>query len=373
MEKLWGTPVLTLTKIVKNLMIEQGNSNQNHYADNLVRALNAYKDMMKDTLWSVRYKALTVDKRDNSITLPADLWLLCNINVVNSCGDLVPLAANPKMNTYKLLVPEKKCSCDSCKGTGSLCDAFDAIQVVNEEVLINTYPFNMRTWIQKCGDGLIRKVIERPYPVLPYPDGVPPEVTIVTEYQTLCNLDVTETNCIKPTESNHRKLLQYCGAYIMGWQSSMCGLACNYGGIGPQSPAMNLIDMNPHNLDHQWIKDYWCENNYFPQSNYGYWNWEANALDRIILKMIRTDKVVICYRTNGEGCNGDEIVVPEYALDAMMFGIVWRRMAWSPSFNRAEKKGAEDDYEKAKDKLRTFLNPADITAVYEMQDVIPKW
>ncbi len=371
MNNLWGTPVISISKVVKNLMMEQGNSNQNHYADNLVRAFRVFKDLLNDTIWSVRYKVINVDKTDNSIILPEDLNLLININVVNHCGDLVPLASNPKMNTLSLLCAPKSCSCSGCKGDGTLCDALDAITAVDETVMINGYPFTIKTWIQKCDDGLIRKVIERPYPVLPYPVDSAPEVTIKTEYETLCTLEVTSKNCIKKTEANHRLLLHHCGCYIPGWQSQMCGYYA--GAFNPLSPAMNLTDINPNGINANWIKEYYCENNYFPKSDYGYWNWAANARDKIFLKMIRTDKVIICYQTSGDDCSGQEIVLPEYALDAMMYGIIWRQTAFSPIFSRSDKQFAESNYIKKKDELRAYLSPVAPEALLQLQDIIPKW
>lgn len=370
MNNLYGSPVMTLAKVVKNLMIEQGNSNQNHYADNLVRAGRTFKDLLKDTVYSLKYKALKVDPSDGSVTMPQDIVRLININVVNHCGDLVPLACNPDMNTLKLECPKTSCGCTSCSGNGTLCDALDAIQVINEEVLINGYPFNKKTWIQKCNDGIIRKVIELPYPDLPYPVGVAPTVTYVTEYENLCTLEVTGTNCIKSTEGNHRLLMQHCGCYIPSWQSRMCGYLV---AMNPLSPAMNTLDANPHGLNAEWMKNYWCENDYFPQSNFGYWNWGVNAHDKMFFKMIRTDTVIICYQTNGENCDGDEILVPEYALDAMQFGIVYRQRAWSPAFNKAEKESSRQDYNRAKFELKSFLSPVSPETIAGLQDLIPLW
>lgn len=372
MNNLYGTPVMTISQIVKNLMIEQGNSNQNHYADNLVRATRVFKDLLKDTIWSIRYKALDIDKSDNSVCMPQDMVRLYNINVVDHCGQLVPLGYNPLMNTMKLMCHEHKCSCTSCKGTGTLCDALDAIQVITEDVVINGVTYPKKTWIQKCNDGVIKKVIE-----LPYPDDVDnPQspVSYVTEYETLCDLEVTVTNCIKSTEANHMKLLKYCGCYIPGWQSKMCGLMVNYGfAEGPLSPAMNLTDMNPKGIDAGWIKDYYCENKYFPQSNFGYWNWGVNAHEKVYLKMIRTEKVIVCYQTNGDNCSGEELVIPEYALDAMQFGIVYRQRAFAPNVSYGEKQAARMDYEREKDKLKRFLHLVSPEALASLQEIIPKW
>lgn len=367
MNNLYGTPVITISKLVKNLMIEQENNNQNHYLGNLVRATNVFKDLLKDTIWSTRYKVLNIDLSDNSICMPQDMVRLYNINVVNNCGDLVPLASNPNMNTIKLLGHDKVCSCNSCKGDGTICDALDAIQVINEDLIINGYTFSKRTWIQKCDNGVIKKVTETPYPVAPF-EVMPPNVDVITEYETLCILDVTATNCIKPTEANHLKLFRFCGCYIPLWQSQMCGRFMN-----PLSPAMNLTDMNPNGLNLNWIHDYYCENNYFPQSDYGYWNWGVNANEKIFLKMIRTDKVIICYQTNGDNCNGDELQIPLYALDAMQFGIIYRQMAFSPARTMGEKQGAEVFYEKAKAKLNKFLHPVSPEVLKSLQQIIPLW
>lgn len=373
MKKMFGGPVMSLSAIVKNLMIEQGNSNQNHYADNLVRAKWTFKDLLKDTIYSVKYKVVTLDPADNSIIIPSDCSQLYSISVENHCGQLVPLAANPDMNTIRLECPVKKCSCQSCKGNGTLCDALDAIQVVFEDVDINGYPFTKKTWIQKCDDGVIRKVIELPYPTLPYPIGRAPDVTIKTEYETLCNLEVTSTGCIVPTEANHRLLMQYCGCYIPFWQSSACLAVNAINSMDPLSPAMNMIDINGQGLDATWIREYWCEAGLFPQSNFGYWNWDALGGQKIILKMVRATKFILCYRTNGEGCDGEEILVPEDALDAMQFGIVWRQRAFSPAFADREKESAFTVYTRHKDLYGKLLRPVSPEVLASLQQITPLW
>lgn len=369
MKNLYGGPVMSLSAIVKNLSMEQGNTSRHHYVDNLVRAKNVFKDLLKNTVFLVKYKALKVDKSDNTICMPQDISLLLSINVVDHCGQLVPLGMNPDMNTLQLDKPVHGCSCKKCGGKDTFCEVLDAVQVVNETVELNGYPFNKRTWIQLLPGGVVKRVTEYPYPDLPYPVGHAPTVQILSEEETLCNLDVNENQCIKPTPVNHHKLMTFCGCYILSWQSALCNSFCNT----PLSPERNLSDIYPNEVDSKWIRDYYCENNFWPKSDYGYWNWGANAREKVHLKMVRADYAVICYKTNGDNCDGEELLVPEKALDAMQFGITYRQKAWSPMYGVTERRAAKAEYEAAKDEYRRDIYRVSIDTLCDLQTIIPKW
>jgi hypothetical protein len=334
MDNLLGTTVRSLTDMLANYNIETNNTNQHHYIANLVRAKNVWLDLLKTTIWASMYKVLPVNKRDNTVTLPADMTRLFNLNIVDECNNIRPIGFNPDMNTLKLDCHTFSCSCENCKGAESLCDMMDQVQVVNETVMIEGYPFNRRTWIEKAAYGIINRVTENPYPEFPL--TMPPVVNYITERETLCNCDVNEKNCLLPTRKNMELLRRHCGCVIPGLQKRR------------------------------------CEEEIFPRNDYGYWNWKANAHSKIELRDFRADNVIIYYQSNGD-CSVDEIMVPLYALDAMQFGIVYRTAAFSRAFSATEKRAALLDYERAKFELLCLLSPVDVSAVSQLQDIVPKW
>jgi hypothetical protein len=339
MKSLYGVPALSVSDLVANFMMEQGNSNQSHYAGNLVRAARVWEDLTFDTIWKIKYKAVTVNPKDNSIKMPSDMLRLLNLNVVNECGLYVPLGFNPAIATVKMDCPAKVCSCETCKGDNSYCVALDAVSVVSETVYINGYPFDKKTWTQKGDGGTLQKVIQYPYPILPYPQSGAPTIEYRTEYETVCTLDVTETNCIKPTESNRQLLEQHCGCTVVAWQQKMC---CSTDGA-------------------------------ILKSDYGYWNWDAQCPDqKVILKDVKAKQVIIAYQSSGN-CGTDELIIPRRALDAMQYGIVHRQVAWSPAANRLEKREAKNAYEESKWDLSRWLHPVDIDAMDQLRDIIMKW
>lgn len=335
MKSLYGVPMLALTDVLANFMIEQGNSNRSHYADNLVRAARVWEDITLNTIFTIKYKAVPINKSDNSIIIPGDSIRVFSINVMDECGDYKPLACNPDMVTLRLDCPTQNCSCKACNGEGSYCLAVDAIQVVSETVQINGYDFTKRTYFQKMDGGYLQKVTELPYPELPYPTSGPPTVTYKLEFDNVCQLEVTPENCIKPTPANADMLKKHCGCLIPTWQHKMC-------------------------CDHS------------PSGNYGFWNWDAGRNDKVILKDVTADVFIIAYQSSGN-CGADELLIPRIALDAVQYGIVHRQTAWNPNASFRDKESARLAYNREKDSISVFLHPVSLEGIGDLQTIIPLW
>ena len=107
-------------------------------------------------------------------------------------------------------------------------------------------------------------------------------------------------------------------------------------------------------------------------NDYGYYNWDSVAGDVIHLKDVTATQIIVAYQTSGEGA-GVEMLVPEYAVDAVKFGIMYRQKAFSPTSGMGDKQMAERDYDSMKEKLWNFNNPIRMDEWIKAQTIIPKW
>jgi hypothetical protein len=84
------------------------------------------------------------------------------------------------------------------------------------------------------------------------------------------------------------------------------------------------------------------------------------------------DHVYILFQTNGE-CPDQEIMVPEYAVDALTFGILWRSTALNPSAAVSQKAYNEALYKTQVHELDCFLQPVNIEELLANEGRLPKW
>lgn len=353
---LYGVPVMTLSDIVTELNIEQGNLGQNHFVSTMVSAKWAWKDILWNVAWSVAEKQITVV--DNKITLPSDMVRLVNISVMDKCGKLQPLGHNPNINTLELVCAKTSCSCSSCDGKGTLCGAIDNITVTEEDVVIDGSTYT-KTTTTRSDQGGIYRIISMPA----LNDADPPSVEYVEVREFVCALETDSNGCIKYTEPNRRSLMEHCGCWLPLTGSYVypnLGEPC----AGPY-PYSDRGDSNKRD----------CQRTVPETRNeYGYYNWDAVAGDVIHLKSVTASSVIVAYQTSGESINS-EMLVPETAVDAVKFGIIYRQRAFAPAnvVGRAEKYGARVDYERAKDELWKFRNPIRMDEFIKTQTTMPKW
>jgi hypothetical protein len=327
--KQYGSVVLTISQLVKDYCIEQGNSNQNHYIKNLVHAKWVWKEIFLTSIWAIKQKIVKVSS-DRTITLPSDLMRLVNISVQDECGQLQPLGFNPNMNTLKNACPTS-CSC-GCGGQGTLCGMVDNIQMRTETININGTDYTKRIWNRTDDAGNLTEVIETP--VWDAGEGA---IEMVERVNIVCALDTTQSGCIADTKPNRQKLIDHCGCYIPSCVEPLCQLS-----------------LPPY------------------KSNYGDWNWDATAKDTIHIKDSAVNYVIVGYQTNGE-CDGEEIVVPEYSEFAIKVGINYRSALFSRVATISEREQMKREFKNAKTELRKFLNPIRISEFLSIQDRTPQW
>lgn len=346
---LYGTPVLTISEVVQELNIAQGNVKQNHFASNLIHAKWVWKDLLWTADWKLVQRVLEVDKTNDTITLPNNMIRLINISVMDKCGNLQPIAHNPNINTLDIRCPDKTCTC-TCGGKNTLCAETENITVKTETVTIYDVDYTKTIYTKSDSAGDVYEIAHTPV----YNQETS-AVEFIDNRTYICNLDVTETGCVKATEPNRRKLVEHCGCFIpfiYGYGPN-CGPECN-------------LDRHHHE----------CETLIPAQviAHFGFYNWDAQKGDVIHLKHVKADRVIVAYQNNGQETN-DEMLVPEYAVETMIYGILWRQKFAVPSnvISMGEKQVSKMDYAKAKMDLFEFKNPLRLDAFRNAESTLPKF
>ncbi len=335
-----GEPVITLSDLVSNFSVEQGNMQQKHFIKNLTHAKWVYKELLHRSIWAIRQTVLTVE--DGKIRLPNDVSRLVNLSVVDHAGNQQPIGFNPNMNTVEILCSAKPCSC-KCGGTDTMCSSFDNLTMTTEPVVIKGTTYTQTTWIKNMGNGDI--VEYKKVPVFSATAAADTgSVVFDMQQRLICTMELTSTGCIAATDKNKQLFFNNCGCYTT----------------------------LPY-------RDVWTdcfENNEVPgvNSQYGNWNWNAAARDIIHLKDVSAKKIIVGFQSSGEA-DGQEIVIPENTpmIDAMQIGMMWRQAMYNPNTPYRDKEGAKRMYRDAKMELNKFLRPISMVALSRLQTYIPKW
>lgn len=335
-----GVPAIAIGDLLSNFNIEQGNIEQRHFLKNLTHAKWCWKEIFLRSIWEMRQVVLNVDPDTNSIRLPYDMQGQVNVSVVDHHGNKQLIGYNPNMNTVNILC-STVCSC-KCGGVDTLCGAFDHLTMTTETVNIKGTDYTKTTWIKHLGGGKVAEFTKTPVFVS---SGLTDVGTV--QYQedqrVVCNLEVnTSTGCIKATDQNFELFRLHCGCYTNLPFNNIWG-RCNEKQDVPAT-----------------------------DSAYGYWNWNAAAGNIIQLKDVKAKQVIVGIQSSGE-VDGQEIVVPEYALDAVQVGILYRQALFNPTVSFKAKKEAKNLYRDAKMDLNKFLRPVSMHALRNLQCGIPLW
>lgn len=360
-----GVGVITLGNLVDNFCAEQGNAREANITKMLVHAKWVWKDIFRTAIAQNKTQVFAAHK--SSFRLPNDCQRIYNISVVDHCGVLHPLTFNPDANTAQVRCV--KCSCKKCGGSGTLCGAMDNVTATQTFATYTnplfptiTVSLPTTTWVivNACGD--IQKVTKYPVPQWNGPAFVRYTTDVVTD--TICNVEVNSDGCIVPTEAN----LDILANNLSPWG----------------------FNKNNWNGFLYVGTDHWHRELLEPPFNYyGFWNY--NAADDQIIHVFRNyicpkcnqrnccdpthdreniGSIIVSYLTNGEE-PGKEILVPEYAYEAMTLGMMYRMKALS--MKQTNSTEAKYMYRDAKKKIMEFLNPIRLDDVYKIQSTKILW
>lgn len=359
----YGVSVMTATDVVDDFCLAQGNFRESAILQAYRHLRWSYKELFRETLWEIKKVVLEFDCHSchkNTIHLPDDCERVLNISVVDCFGKLHPLGFNSDYNTAEIRCLKSKCSCDKCKGDNTLCGAIDTIQVTVETITINGMPYPKTTMIRYDGSGAVQKQTS-----IPTWDVATSKVVDDVIIETLCNVETTECGCIKVTRPNMDLLRSYCG----------CG---------------NFIDQYDR-MGFSWSNSR-AYHQLIPEA-YNYWGeWNYNAVDREIIHIFghgsqkhfgHSDseenawrssirQVIVSYQTNGETpCQ--EILVPQYAVNAVQVGMVAMQKQLNPRIGEGEKLASQRLFEAKKMKVFRYLNPVRMDDMSKMQTTLRRW
>lgn len=334
---LFGYPTVTITEATQEYMALAGNFRQQHFVSLMVSAKRAWKDLMKNTVWTVRQKFLEVSNCD-TVELPKDVLRLLNLSIVDDCGNQRPLSYDRNMNTLQLLAPKKKCSCKACDGNGTLCDAMDYIQLRTQEMTIKNQVYLKRIWNRKCEDGSLMEVTETPVYIPNEAPDLPGTIEWIRDEHFLCNLEVNECGCIKSTPQNKELIEKHCGCFHMHLQRKKCEVA---------------------------VPSY--------SNHFGHWKEDAENNRLIHLRGLKAKMLIVGYQPVLDHLNIGDMMIPDYALDAFTFGLDYYTKVFNPKIPMGEKVQVKRLYDESKDTLSTFLNPIFVDEFVKLQDITMKW
>lgn len=358
----YGVTVMPLSAVVDDFCLAQGNMKQTQIAAQYRHARWAWKELFRTTLWFVNKKQLFVDKTTHTIKLPSDCERVLNVQFVDCYGIYHPLGFNPNINTLPLYEEEKKCSCDKCDGSeDTLCAMLDDIKMTTETIELNGTDYTKTTWVRYSEGGQIQESTHTPY-WNPETDAV----EYIDEIRTICEVETNSNGCICNTEKNKELLRTHCGCtdFVNAWRWS----------VRRHNPNA-YREIIPANYNY-----------------YGYWNWDAKKGDIIhIFNPWRLNRplteaeeanienlrgtissVVLDYQTNGETAE-QEILIPEYAVEAIQIGMVYRQKYLNTRVSEGEKREAKYAKDDAFKQVFLRLNPIRIEDAAKLQTRRRNW
>lgn len=359
MERLYGQAVMPISTLVDKFCLKQGNTREVGFIRYLSFAEWAWKELFRTTIWAIKRQVLHVDCKTNTIKLPNDCERLVNISVVDRYGKLHPLSGDPDFNTSQINCQKCACSCSHCKGENTLCHVVDNITMTTEMVTIQGDEYPLTTWIRYDRTGALQKEEK-----IPTWDTSTESVIYVTEYTTLCNLDIDDHGCIKATAPNMEFLVSYTGWNGLGWN-----------GVAYSNTAIRRLIPTSYN-------------------NWGYWN--KNAQDPTIIHIFRNsitgnhqflhgdnmntrhdvinnpiEQVIVSYQTSGDN-GGSEILIPEYAEMAIDAGMIYQQRLFNPKDTDRDQSG-HALWRREQMAVMKHLNPIRMEAVTKLQTELRRW
>lgn len=322
-----AAPFYTLSQVVSEYCIMSFNDRKKYYGNYLVHAKWVWKELFRDTLFSILNRYVKVDKsvRPYRIFYPTDAMRVYNVSVTDERGRLRSLLTDAAMDT----LPMPATATSGCGCTDTLNACFSNLSVTTDTIYINGDPYTIKIWKDLCPNGDVIEITE----TWAY-NTETDEVEAVTNKNLITNLDVKSCGCVSNTPSNVNKIVNDCGCPLVP-VTSIPLVQIPYRQFG----AMKIM------------KD-----------------------ERVVyLDGDIPDWVQLSYQTNGD--NGeDAILVPEYAVPTMFSGIGFRTKAMSKNLVSARlMRDARYLYYYDKDELEMYLNPIRMEEFMNMQMIPAKW
>lgn len=361
----YGQKVILLSEQVRKFCLKQGNVKQVNFLRQMEFAAWAFKELFRTSVWELTTVVLDVDPHKHTITIPDNCERLVNISVIDRFGQIQPLTWNPNLSTVDVLCQKNSCSCHSCGGHDTLCEALDNITVIQETITFGSRERTQVTYIKNNGCGSLEKEI--------HTWGYDPinEETIqpIVLNELLCTIEVNDKGCLLPTKPNIDALQTYCGFNASLFNNGYWG-----GAASGVNPYRSLIP-TAYNF-------------------YGYWNWNAACRDTIhIFRSKRKNsifvndpancesvcgkeendikKVILSFQTSAN-TEGVEMLIPEYASMAVDTGILYQQALFNPR-DGDRSRAMETKWRTQQRKVQSYLNPVRMDSIRKVQSQPRPW
>lgn len=328
-------PYLSLTDTTNEYMLATLNDRRKYFLNYLSHAKWIWKSLLWNTLWAVKHKYIEVDctTSPHSIPIPKDMVRFINLSVIDDCDKMRSLSFDENMNV--LPPPATKNVCSQCGESDVLGQCVNDITIIQKNVVIDNETFVEKIWKKVYANGDMVEI--RQVPVKKYDTAESAseyEITYETIERHICKLETKPCGCIKATDENKTLITEHCGCMFNGCFGKLCDTT--FAKKNAKFGAMKIQDGR-----------IWVRNNTYKQ-------------------------LILSYQTNGD-CNDSELMIPEYAVNAIIFGIDYRAKALAPGYDRFEKKEAERAWNRAQQELLEFLNPIIMTEFMNAQMALPLW
>jgi len=200
-------------------------------------------------------------------------------------------------------------------------------------------------------------------------------VIYIESQKTICNVEVDDKGCIKATKPNMQVLSDFLGI------NDVFGNGIGPFGWGAYSPYSELIPA----VFNYW--GYYNRNAQDPQivhifhngiRSVPFVNQAGNQLTNSVAdqNIARTEAaftgtILVTYQINGEE-PGAEILIPEYANDALVMGILYRQAKLNPK-DRDRDQTAYNAYRREKVNLFKYLNPINLDQIAKLPTLPRTW
>ncbi len=362
---------MTLDSVTDEYMIQRQIRNRKYYSGYLNASKWAWKKLFKNSIYSVQseWQPLRSGLPYNYINVPKGTQRLFTVSITDHCGTIVPL----RYNNYANIIPLPKvntCGCTACSCTGGLCDDIGGLTKITKFLFsISGTDYYETDWIKICPNGDIleyRQVPTKKYNTFTGDGGDynadynndylienPPftDYTIVTEIfqRVLCKIDMEPCGCPANTTTNEEIFLQHCGPYCQPFSNCRVN----------KRACQKVYDNTNYNDCLGTVKMSECGTRiyYIPA---------PRSTGQTPLKL--PEYLLVNYQTSGEDCS-TQVVVPEYAIETLFYGIDHNSKRFNGMYNIKEKKDIKYAWVEAQNDLILYLSNFSLDKLAQVQDL----
>lgn len=327
-------PKYPLAEVVEDYLIRKFNQRRKYFGNYFKIAQDVYKDLYRTILPTIisKYVQVFTDDKYPYVLVPDFMERFFSISITNRKNELLEVYYNNDLNVFSKPPTVKHCGCT----TTDLCDCMDNLQVVITPKVIDGTTYYEKVWVVCCDNGDVMQYSEVPVKKYgeaggSYADDYSDDYDIINDgdnvvvlqfYKNLGRLDTKDCGCPLDTDNNKVIIYNKCGCFL--------------------------------SLKPQCCKEWYHQKHVSCTGEMKF----SECGTRIYLKDVKTDDgfVVIAYQADPVLC-GEEILVDDFAKEAIWYGIEEQSIVFYPRSSEGEKEGAKQRRLAAKNRLFEYMNP----------------